>query len=244
MGKTLPFIGSPDNPKVKSLVRLKDGKGALFLVEGKHLVEEAHRHGSLLEIYSTYEPPYPETKRTLLSERAYKKVTSLVHPEGILGVCERKKEVPFSSGRVLVLDGVGDPGNLGTILRTALAFSYFDVVFLPGTATPYSSKALMASQGAIFQLSLHFLMRKEAADALKKDGYFLLASDLSSSLPPSSFLLKEKLALVLGSESHGISDEIRSLSDARVRIEMGNIDSLNVGVAGGILMYELRKKLA
>ena len=99
----------------------------------------------------------------------------------------------------------------------------------------------MASQGAIFQLRLHFLKAEEAVGKLKEGGYFLLASDLSSSLPPEEYLGKEKLALALGSESHGISSYVREHSDGRVRIEMGNIDSLNVAVAGGILMHALRK---
>lgn len=237
----IPFIDSPSNPRLKELVSVKDGKSDCFLVEGKHLVEEALSHGQVLELYETEDFGFSFPKTTRLSERAYRKVTSLVHPEGVLAVCRKKEEEPFSSPRVLVLDGVGDPGNLGTILRTALAFSYFDVVVLPPSASPYSSKALMASQGAIFQLRLHFLKAEEAVRRFKESGYFFLASDLQSSLPPEEYLGKEKLALALGSESHGISSYIREHSDGRVRIEMGHIDSLNVAVAGGILMYGLRK---
>ena len=237
----MPYIDSPSNPRVKELSLLRDGKGAFFLAEGKHLVEEALRHGEVLELFETDDFGFSFPKTTRLSERAYKKVTSLIHPEGVLALCRKKEKEPFSSPRVLVLDGVGDPGNLGTILRTALAFSYFDVVVLPPSTSPYSSKALMASQGAIFQLCLHFLKAEEAVRRLKEGGYFLLASDLSSSLPPEEYLGKEKLALALGSESHGISSYVREHSDGRVRIEMGNIDSLNVAVAGGILMHALRK---
>lgn len=242
MKKPLPRIDSPDNPKIKALTRLLDGKGDTFLVEGKHLVVEALAHGMALEIYASDESLVPDghLPSYLLSERAYRKFTSLVHPEGIAARCRKVEAVEPSSSRLLVLDKINDPGNLGTILRTAIAFSYLDVILLNGTASPYSSKAVMASQGAVFGLNLMMGDPKTVYQKLREKGYVILASDLQGKAGPEGFKDSDKLALVLGSESHGISDITRKEADAFTRIAMGNIDSLNVAVAAGILMYLLK----
>jgi TrmH family RNA methyltransferase len=146
----------------------------------------------------------------------------------------------------LYLDEVSDPGNLGTLLRTALAFGWREAVASQGSAEAYASKALLASQGALFGLNFRESSLTPVDDIawLRRHGYYILSTDLKASFKLSDLTLPKdrKVALVLGNEARGVSPEIVAHSDASVRLEMAGIDSLNVGVAGGILMYELRKQ--
>lgn len=232
-------IKSRDNAKIKRAFKEKDAKGEYFLAEGFHLVEMALAAKEAIEIYSLkeYSAPVPVY---IVNEEIIAKLSSLVHSEGIVALCRKKEPSEISSPRVLFLDGISDPGNLGTLLRTALSFSFTDVVISKGSANPYANKALMASQGAIFSLNL--LFEKEGTVAsLKNKGYAILSSDLKGGDLSGDINKDEKLCLVLGNEARGVSDRLLAAADARVKIPMSGIDSLNVGVAGGILMYLYRR---
>lgn len=239
------LIASKDNAKIKEAYKALSGKDDFFLVEGFHLVGMALSHKAALEVFSLndYECAVPCFRVT---PDVIAKLTTTKTPEGIVALC-RKKEVSEPLGdRLLYLDEINDPGNLGTLLRTALAFGWKEVVASKGSAEAYASKTLLASQGAIFALNF-----QESASAANKDiawlknrGYYLLATDLKAAVDLPDLLLPKdkKLALVLGNEARGVSPDVLALCDASVRLEMSGIDSLNVGVAGGILMYELGKK--
>ena len=154
-----------------------------------------------------------------------------------------KEEKPFSDV-IVYLDELQDPGNVGTILRTCLAFGYQDVFLSKGCASAYSSKTLSSSQGAIFKHNIKEgnLSPEEDILSLKEKGYKILATDLKSSDPLKELNIEKPYALILGNEGKGVNPKILSLADKKVRIEMDGIDSLNVGVAAGILLYELKKK--
>ncbi len=231
-------IDSPSNQRIKDLCRLKDGKGETFLVEGFHMAEEALKAKAALEVYAL--KPYKcDVPLTLVSESVLKKLASSVTPEGIVVLCQKKKAEKPSSGRVLVLDEVRDPGNVGTLLRTALCFGYRDVVLMSGTASAYSYKTLSASQGSIFHLNVIDGVKKEALKEIL-DGYFVIATDLKGEAMEENLISKEKIALILGNEARGVSRELLDLSDFRCRISMEGLDSLNVAVAGGIAMHAYR----
>lgn len=230
-------INSPSNQKIKDLVRLKDGKGELYLVEGFHLVEEAYKHGYAEAIYATKPYPVKEVPVTLISEAVLKRLSSSVTPEGIVALCRKKPFGPLTSNRLLIIDGVQDPGNVGTLLRTALAFGFRDVLSIQGSASAYSSKVLLASQGALFQLNLkEKASREEALEILKP--YYVVATDLRGQ-PMEGHLYRgeKKLALVLGNEARGVDEAFLKRADYRSFIAMKDIDSLNVAVAGGIAMH-------
>jgi TrmH family RNA methyltransferase len=145
----------------------------------------------------------------------------------------------------LYLDDVRDPGNVGTLLRTALAFGFHDVVLSRSSAEAYASKVLLASQGAIFSLNLKESEQTPEEDIrdLKARGYRVVVTDLKAALPPEEIkTLDAPLALVLGNEARGVDPEVVALADQAVRIPMSGIDSLNVAIAGGILMYLLARK--
>jgi len=236
------IITSKDNAKVKRAYSFKDGKGDFFLVEGFHLCEMALKSHDATEIFSIN--PYScLLPHYLVSEEIIKKLATSKNPEGIVAICQKKKTKPLTSDRILFLDGVSDPGNIGTLLRGALAFGFKDVVIASG-ATPYSSRALLASQGAIFGLNV--IESKDPLsilNSLHTSGYFLLGTDLKSSVPLSTMNLdnETKLCLILGNEARGVSHDVLAKMDASVRIEMGGIDSLNVAMAGSILMYKYQK---
>lgn len=149
---------------------------------------------------------------------------------------------PEGGSVVLVVDGVQDPGNLGTLARSAAAFGCDAVVCLPGTVDPWNPKAVRASAGALFRAPVVLATGEELDEWLGWHGYLLVGADAGGSgvadepLPP-------RVALVVGNEGAGLSDWIRSRSDRLVAVPMrGGTESLNVAVAGAILLYELTRE--
>jgi TrmH family RNA methyltransferase len=154
-----------------------------------------------------------------------------------IGVCKKSNPV-ISSKQVLLLDDVQDPDNLGALIRSAAAFNFLHIILSHKSADAYNEKAIRAAKGSLFDV---FLERRPLHDALielKKEGYTILCADAHQNGELQKF---EKVALVLGNEGHGISNEIKSICDYVVTIETSHVESLNVSVAGAILMYEWRK---
>ena len=236
-------ITSAQHPLVKRLVKLRTDKSARLeentvLVVGEKLVEELSRHLTLKTLIT--DRPYPHLSAQEVVEATpeiLKKITGLAAPEGVAAEVPLPPPADLSSTRyLLILDGVSDPGNVGTLLRTALALGWDGVFLLPGSADPFNEKALRAAKGATFRLPIC----SGEIDLLKKicKGKKLFVADLQGQ-PPSA--LSAPLALVLGSESHGPSPVIREMA-APLAIPMsGSMESLNVATAGGILMYNLRR---
>lgn len=238
------FLSSKDNKKIKETLSYQDGKDDFFLVEGFHMVEMALENASAVRIFSLKEYPHGDVEFYLTNEAIIKRLSSSKTPEGIVALCKKKKEEKPFSDVIVYLDELQDPGNVGTILRTCLALGYQDVLLSKGCASAYSSKTLSSSQGAIFKLNIKEgnLSPEEDILSLKEKGYKILATDLKSSYPLKELNIEKPYALILGNEGRGVNPKILSLADKKVRIEMDGIDSLNVGVAAGILLYELKKK--
>lgn len=238
------IITSRSNPKVREFIEARDGKApGRFAVEGYHLVEMALSSGLAERIYSV-KPFNGDVGSYEVSEDVMRKMAFSKNPEGIAAICRKKEQRPISSKRVLVLDGVSDPGNVGTLIRGASAFSFFDVILLNHCASPFSPRAVSASQGGIFLVNLiEGLSPEEAVAALRKQGYIIMGTDLKSSKPLEETDVPEDkgLALILGNEARGVSAGLLSQSDVNVRISMSkDIDSLNVAMAGSIIMHRYR----
>jgi TrmH family RNA methyltransferase len=141
--------------------------------------------------------------------------------------------------KVVYLDKIGDPGNMGTIIRTALAFDYDAVIVSEGCVDVYNEKVVAASKGAIFLLPVIKANLKD----LKEDSTVVVSALTNNSIEPNEVKIDKRLVLVIGSESHGVSPETLSLADYVTKIKISNIDSLNASIAAGILMFELGKQL-
>ena len=138
----------------------------------------------------------------------------------------------------MILDRLQDPGNVGTLLRTASSFGFEDVVFLKGTCSPFNHKSVASSEGALFHCHLHFEDGKALIKRLQEEGYRVFGSALRQATPlEKEDLRQEKVALILGNEGQGMSQELLPLTDKNLKISMEKMESLNVAMAGAILMH-------
>lgn len=236
-------IRSRQNELVKEVAKLSDAKARkqqkLFKVEGFHMLEMAKETGLIHSVFTLKEIKDLESKipQYLVSEEVLEKLSSTKTPQGVVCVCHLLNEKPIKSDKVLYLDDVSDPGNLGTILRTALAFGYDDVILSKNCCSIYNEKTLQASQGAIFKLNI---VADLDLSKLKADGYQILATEIKGSISLEEVSKPEKLVLVLGNEAHGVNEAILKLADKRIRIDIKNIDSLNVAIACAIAMFKFK----
>lgn len=239
------FLTSRKNSKVIALANiLKHGSASSFIVEGFHCVEMAISSGYAKEIYSI--KPYESfgVRNILVSPEVMDKISSSKTPEGVVALCQVKDNPSKKHDRVLVIDRVQDPGNIGTLLRTALAFGFDKVVTSYSTCSIFNQKAIQSSQGAIFYLNIEESKfdAKSLVLKLKEDHYFCIGTSLENAKPFESFTTeKDKIAIVLGNEGKGIQKEALEVTDVNLRIAIEGIDSLNVGVAGGIFMHRFAK---
>lgn len=237
-------IKSRQNELIKEIAKLSSSstrkENGKFKVDGFHMFEMAKDSGQLLEVFSLKEIKGLDKNidQYIVTPEIMEKISSNKSPQGIVSICKIKDELEIKSNRVLYLDDVSDPGNLGTILRTALAFGFSDVILSRNCCSIYNEKVLQASQGAIF--SLNIVNDKKLLE-LKKSGYSILATEIKGSLSLKDVSKNNKIVLVLGNEAHGVSESILKLSDKRIRIDIQNIESLNVAIAGAIAMYVLSK---
>lgn len=240
------MIESVNNERVKYWTKLKDKKYQeqedLFLVEGVHLVEEASKAGALLEVIAIDDVVVTAEKTTRVSEQVMKKITELTNPPRVVGIVKRLEKKPIG-GTVLLLDGVGDPGNLGTIIRSAVAFGIDSIVLGDRTVNVYNPKVIRATEGLIFHINIVKRSLLEVIPELKEKGYVIYSTDVKGGRPLKEIEFADKTAIVIGSEGAGVSDEVASLKSESLYIPMEKAsESLNAGVATSIILYELYTK--
>lgn len=249
------MITSAQNPKLKLaralMGRPKERQEAnAFVVEGVRLIEEAVVSGWKFQ-FALYSDGLSERGRDLVnilianridieevSGDLLQKVSETENPQGILAVIEfAQLPITQSPNFILILDQIRDPGNLGTLLRTAAATGVQAVLLPPETTDPFAPKVVRAGMGAHFRLPIHS-MSWEEIKSQTKDMKIYLADMNGASLWETDLL--NPLALVIGSEAVGASDEARRLATQKICIPMaGEVESLNAGVAGSVLMFEV-----
>ncbi|MEQ8820897.1 MAG: RNA methyltransferase [Sumerlaeia bacterium] len=248
---TEDVIQSAKNPRIKQWKALHSAKGrreaGLFLAEGPHLVEEALAsrwpiETLLLAEGSSPPPVVGRIESVWLSEPAMRAVSETEAPQGMAAVCrlpESGASLPAGE-RFLLLDAVQDPGNVGTLIRVADAMGLDGVILGPGSADPFSGKVLRSAQGSVFHLPVRRgESLEEALREMKARGLPVLAADMMGT-PIREFRGGASFALVMGNEGAGLSEQALAFADHRVSIPMrGRAESLNVGVAAGICLYEL-----
>ncbi len=230
------IITSLDNAKVKKWAKLLTRKGRkdsnTFLIEGPKAIKEAKSLSLVKEVITSNE----STKGTLVTPAIIKKITGTVTPQDVVAVCTIPKPKQLGD-RVLVLRNIQDPGNVGTLIRTAKSFGFTDVI-VQG-ADPYSDKALRSAQGSI--LHINVIHTQDAIVHLK--GFkTIIGTILDKEAKPYDHIEpKGALALVMGNEGHGLDNEMIDICTEKAYIPI-NFESLNVAIAGGILMNEYKKQ--
>ena len=249
-------LTSVQNPMAKRLKSLNDSKARrrerACLVEGEVMIGEALSSG-LKPLEALFEEETALCAQ-LLSRGAQvrlcargvlESVCDTVSPQGCCASFSLAEEMPISPDArlLLALDGVQDPGNMGTILRTMDAAGFEGAYLSELCADVYSPKVQRSAMGSAFRVPTQRVNLPEKARALKAQGVRLVVSDLNGqNLYESRFSPDDRLLLVIGNEARGVSEEMKILSDVRVKIPMrGRAESLNAAVAAGILMYELTR---
>lgn len=243
------ILTSKNNPIIKETVALKDKKGrkesGLFLIEGWKMARECQKSNFEIErvfVAESYdgELSFPDELIVRVSDEVFRHLSDEKTPQGIL--CRARIPALTLSppkGNCLLLDGVADPGNLGTILRTANAAGYNEVYLTKECADPYSPKCVRASMSGVFFTKIYRAERSEILSVLK--GIPVLIADMGGSnvfsyTPPKQF------ALVIGNEANGVSDEVKNAAFHTVKIPMQDTqESLNAAISAGIIMYVLQK---
>jgi len=238
----IQIITSRSNERIKEAVKLKNvsyrNEYGLFLIEGFHLLEMALAKNLVVTVFALNEIPNlpSDVEQIVASPDTLKKISSQVTPQGVVAICHFLKPKAKLGNRVLFLDDVADPGNVGTLIRTALAFDFTSVVLSDKCASVYNDKVISASQGALFSINI-VKGDGEVLTSLQKDGYQIIATSLKAVTPIDKLQVAKKFVVILGNEAHGISAATMSLATDQVIIPMQHIDSLNVAIAGGIMMY-------
>lgn len=239
-------INSTNNEYIKYLFKLKEKKYRIledkFLIEGYHLVEEAYKANNLIEILvtSTDNIVYKDIEITKVNSQIIEKLSSTLNPQNIIGVCKINKSKSFQGNKFLLLDNINDPGNMGTLIRSALGFGIDTIVLSKNCVDIYNEKVLRATQGALFKTNIVIDELEKIIEDLKEKDVKIIGTSLNADYELKKLPKYEKFAIILGNEANGVREEILNLTDVNVKIEMNpQLESLNVSVAGSIMMYYL-----
>lgn len=254
------IIKSKSNLQVKEAKKLKDKKYRneknQFLIEGFRFVEEAIKsefnvsiiliNESLIDKWEEYKSRQKicyqnNSKIYYLSDDVFKTISDTGNSQGIIAVVDDKKlEVENKRGFYVLADKVQDPGNMGTIIRSAHASGALGLIITKGTVDIYNSKTLRSTMGSIFHIPIIEDYNFDKVRFLRQNGFKVVASTLNTEFNFYDISLTYKIILAVGNEGNGLSSEIMNMSDIKVKIPMpGGAESLNASVAASIMMFEI-----
>ncbi len=255
------IISSLKNDKVKYLRKLynsqKRKREGKYILEGLRLVEEAIKAGAMFKmIFMT-----PEFESSIqgqvfrknlsdvdiyyIDSNLVEKLADTVSPQGIIAIVDEptynNNNFLKNTDYILVLDRIQDPGNMGALIRTAVAAGVDRVIALKGCVDIYNLKVLRATAGAIFRLPIMSKVESgDLKDIKEKDNFKLISTDISGDNYYHQLNYEFPLMLVIGNEANGVQSDILDISDYKVKIPLiGEIESLNAAVAGGIILYQI-----
>ncbi|MGD6802511.1 RNA methyltransferase [Rossellomorea vietnamensis] len=251
----MKYVQSAKNPQVKQWKKLHTKKerdrSGTYMVEGFHLVEEALKYNEVVQevlVKEGIDLPsawnLDSVSVTQLSEDAAKAVSATETSQGVFAVCYQPEtqEGELKGRTFLMLDEVQDPGNLGTIIRTADAAGIDMIILGEGTADLYNPKVLRSAQGSHFHLPIVKGELPDWIERLKNEGVPVYGTALENSVEYHKVSSEESFALILGNEGNGVSPSILGSTDQNLYVPIyGKSESLNVAIAAGILMYHLKK---
>lgn len=240
------LITSPDNKKIKELVKLKQKKYRdsmeKFIVETEHLIKEAFLEGRLLEVYVlennelSFKVDVPVYYVSVSVINKLKNIST----SKFIGVVSKKESKEYRGKKYLLLDRVSDPGNLGTIMRSAVAFNIDTLIVSLNSCDIYNDKVIRASEGAIFKLNIISEDLLQAINTLKKLDIAIYGTDVKNGVDVRE-IPKDNFAIIMGNEGAGISSDVKKLVENNIYIKTSNVESLNVAMAASIILYELNK---
>jgi len=256
-------ISSSQNERIKFVKKLyrrryREQLG-LYIAEGLRLVEDLSRTNSICELYHTRRLTMSERGRRLLAQitedqkarvylctdRVFAEICDTDTDQGVLAVMEKPKPVTdwdshIKQGSILVVDRIQDPGNLGTIIRTALAAGVDGLWLIAGTVDPFNPKVVRASMGAIGRIAISTMTAQECVDQCGNLGLKLVAATLDDAVPYYLADFSQPCALIIGNEANGVQPYLLQHSLERVLIPIANeVESLNAAAAAAILIYEV-----
>lgn len=237
------LITSVNNEHIKELCKLKEKKYrdklSLFLIEGEHLIDESLKENLLTEVFALEGADYNYDNITYVTESVMKKLSSTDSIPKVIGVSKKRKEENIGS-RILILEDIQDPGNLGTIIRSSVAFNIDTIILSPKTVDLYNSKVIRSTEGMIFHLNIIIRDLEIIIKDLKKENYLILGTNVNNGINIKDIKVPSKYALIIGNEGKGMSSEISNLCDKNIYIKMNErVESLNASVAASILLYEI-----
>lgn len=258
-------IDSKHNPRIKELKKLQEKKHRVeegrYVVEGFRLLEEAFKAGKKVytviydkekeENFNQYVLPYLTDEEVILSNHdVLKELTKTMNPQGVAGILSMEEEtedvelLPDGKTSLFVyLDGLQDPGNLGTIMRSAHAAGASGILFGKNTVDPYGDKVIRSSMGSIFHIPL-FLQGEKVLEDLVKKGFKVAVTSLAAKKNLYHENLRGNIVIVIGNEGSGITKEMESKGDILLKIPMpGGAESLNAAVAASIVLFERVRQL-
>ncbi|MDR0947156.1 MAG: RNA methyltransferase [Ruminococcus sp.] len=235
------YITSPDNPKIKEYIKLRDNKNfrhekSQFVIEGFRNVNDAIKNSvKLAQIFVTEKFSENFSEADIITEKLSVKMSDTKSPQGVFAVAEMLTQKPVG-GKIFVLWNLQDPGNLGTIIRSADAFGIRDL-FSVNSVDRYSPKVVRAAMGSLFRVNITEFDTENVFEALSDyETYAAVLSGYDFTLGQVPFA--EKSAIFIGNEGSGLPEEISKRCDCRFTIPMkGNAESLNAAVAASIIMH-------
>src|SRR5574344_703715 len=242
----MEIITSLDNDYIKNINKLHDKKyrdaNNLFLVESEHLIDAAYDASMLKEIIAL--PSYTTSKNvkiTYVSEAVMKKLSNMVSISKCLGVV-RKFEPNHYGKRLLLLDDIQDPGNLGTIIRSAVAFNIDTIILGLGCVDLYNDKVIRSSEGMLFNIDIIRTDLISLVKELKENEYAIYATSVVNGKHLNAIDLNDKYGIIIGNEGNGVNDKLLNITDDNIYIPINKkCESLNAAVAASIIMYEISK---
>ena len=261
----MQVISSKDNEVVKQVRKLKEKKyrdlSGTYIVEGIKMLQEAIQEKASIQLIIICEDCINQNalnKNILyeiakynciyVTEKVFETLTEVKNPQGVLAVIEKNSKegnIDYTQDIIIALDGIQDPGNLGTILRTADSANLKQIILSKDSADPYNPKVVRSTMGAIFRINiLQVDNLKETLETIKKHKFKISVTALEADTNIYN-MDYEKKVIVIGNEANGVTEDIQKIADEKVTIPMiGKTESLNASVATGIIIYEyVRRKL-
>ncbi len=240
------IITSTDNSKIKEAKKLLDKKysnqNKLFLIEGENLVEEAYKNNLLVQLFvldgSTCNISFPYITVSLDVMKQLSDLKSTPRMIGISKYIERKD----LGNKIVILDDVQDPGNIGTIIRNSVAFDVDTIILSKKCSNVYSPKVLRSTGGMIYNINVVIDELDNIINKIKNNNIKLIGTSLNKSSSLETLEKLDKFAIIFGNEGNGVQKELLDRCDEIIRIDMNNkCESLNVGVSSGIVLYHMFK---